>query len=94
MSYYIRSSGREATFECSSTGAKLTGKQKGLEPLTLKRSLAGYPSYEIITVNGVTDVVEHRRMEPYFFMTDDPAVWSELGVPANNAFHSDGARGR
>jgi hypothetical protein len=39
-----------------------------------------YPAYEIITVNGITDVIEHRKMEPIFYITDDPAVWKELGV--------------
>ena len=39
-----------------------------------------YPAYEIITVNGITDVIEHRKMEPIFYITDDLAVWKELGV--------------
>ncbi len=41
----------------------------------------GYPAYEVITVNGVTDIVEFRHMEPIFYMTDDPRVWKELGIP-------------
>lgn len=40
----------------------------------------GYPAYEVITVNGITDVIEHRKMEPIFYVTDDPNVWRELGV--------------
>ena len=40
----------------------------------------GYPAYEIITVDGVIDIVEHRLMEPIFYMTDDPAIWKEFGV--------------
>lgn len=40
----------------------------------------GYPSYEIIRVNGVIDIIEHKRMEPIFYTTDDPAIWQELGV--------------
>jgi hypothetical protein len=42
-----------------------------------------YPMYEIITINGVSDVVEHRALEPIFYMTDDPKVLEELHVPAN-----------
>jgi hypothetical protein len=34
--------------------------------------------YEVVTINGVTDIVEHRRMEPYFFMVDESAVSEEL----------------
>ena len=40
----------------------------------------GYPCYMVITINGITDVIELQRMEPYFYMTDDEAVWEELGV--------------
>jgi len=45
-----------------------------------RRDASGYPSYEVITLNGITDIIEHRRMEPIFYVTDDPAVWKELGV--------------
>ncbi|GAB5407432.1 MAG: hypothetical protein Aurels2KO_56630 [Aureliella sp.] len=41
---------------------------------------SGYPSYEIIRVRGVVDVIEHRRMEPVFFTTDDSAIWTEFGL--------------
>ena len=40
----------------------------------------GYPAYNVVTVNGISDIVELRKMEPFFYMTDDPAVWKELGV--------------
>jgi hypothetical protein len=40
----------------------------------------GYPAYNVVTVNGITDIVERRRMEPVFYMTDDPAIWKELGL--------------
>jgi hypothetical protein len=38
----------------------------------------GYPKYVVITVDGITDIIEHRKMEPIFFVTDDPAAWAEL----------------
>jgi len=85
MDYYISSSGRDATFTFSTannkTIKKVDGSQKGLEPLMLKNSKnVYYPSYEIITVDGITEVIEHRKMEPIFYITDDPGVLSELGV--------------
>jgi hypothetical protein len=40
----------------------------------------GYPRYKVININGISDIIELRKMEPYFYMTDDPAVWKELGV--------------
>jgi hypothetical protein len=34
--------------------------------------------YEAITVDGVTEIIEHRKMEPIFFVTDDPAVRKQI----------------
>ncbi len=62
---------------------RVSGTLRGDQPLTLARSVDGYPSYEVITIDGVTDVVEHRAMEPIFYVTDDPKVLAELRVPAN-----------
>jgi hypothetical protein len=39
---------------------------------------AGYPSYEIVSIGGVTEIIEHRKMEPIFYVSDDPAVRAEL----------------
>jgi hypothetical protein len=37
----------------------------------------GYPSYTEIVVKGTSELIEHRKMEPVFYVTDDPAVWKE-----------------
>ncbi|UWZ84938.1 hypothetical protein [Occallatibacter riparius] len=58
--------------------AKVSGKAKRLNPLKLKSPSQFYPDYEAITANRVTDIIEHRKMEPIFYVTDDPAVWEEL----------------
>lgn len=44
-------------------------------------SAKGYPKYKVITINGITDVVVLRKMEPFFYMENDLAVWEKLGVP-------------
>ena len=88
MDYYIPPWGRMAVFTIFDKQghkiAKVTGKQKGYSPNELKNPPPGfppgYPSYEIITVEGVTDIIEHRKMEPIFYVTDDPNVWKELGL--------------
>jgi len=89
MNYYVNPSGRTSIFIFrDAKKRKLTevnGTQKGLEPLRLKNPRPGfppgYPAYEIVTVNGVTEIIEHRRMEPIFYVADDPAVWAELNIP-------------
>jgi hypothetical protein len=40
----------------------------------------GYPSFLIIKINDVTEVIEHKKMEPIFYIVDDPAILAELGV--------------
>jgi hypothetical protein len=88
MSYYIKPWGSSAIFVLKDTKgqirAKVNGKVKGSEPFQLKHPPngfpPGYPAYEIITVNGITEIIEHRKMEPIFYITDDPAIWKELGV--------------
>ena len=86
MSYYIMPWGSSATFTLQDTKKhtlkEVDGKDKG--PLQLEHPPPGfppgYPAYEVITVNGITEIIEHRKMEPIFYITDDPAVWKELGV--------------
>ncbi|MBI3344895.1 MAG: hypothetical protein HY028_08595 [Gammaproteobacteria bacterium] len=88
MSYYVKPWGRTSTFILRNTKnqklAKVKGKNKGLKPFKLKTPRSGfppgYPSYEITTAYGVTEIIEHRRMEPIFYITDDPTVWAELGM--------------
>ena len=88
MSYYVKPWGRTSTFVLKDSKGqvrtKLYGKDRGLGPNLLKHPPPGfppgYPAYEVITVNGITDIIEHRKPEPIFYITDDPAVWKELGV--------------
>jgi hypothetical protein len=66
------------------TLTKVYGTEKGRGTLYLKHSPPGFPpgcpAYEVITVNGITEIIEHKKPEPIFYITDDPAVWKELGV--------------
>ena len=86
MSYYTKPWGRSAKFTLRDKQKKILaevyGKEKGSEPLHLKNPPKGfdigYPTYEIITANGITEIIEHRKMEPKFYVTDNPAVWTEL----------------
>lgn len=34
----------------------------------------GYPFYQTITVDGITEIIEHKKMEPIFYVTDDPVI--------------------
>jgi hypothetical protein len=86
MSYYVMPWGRTAKFSLQyadkKTVAAANGKLKCAHSFQLKNPTPGfpigYPSYEEITVNGVTEVIEHRKMEPIFYITDDPAIAKEF----------------
>jgi len=87
MSCYVTPWGRSATFILQDTKGqirtKVYGKARGLGPNQLKHPPPGfppgYPVYEVITVNGITEIIEYRKPEPTFYISDDPAVWKELG---------------
>lgn len=89
MCYY--SDQPTATFELRNLGdgsvlAKADGSTRGSHPLTAQnteRKPLEYPSYEIVTVGEITEVVEHRRMEPVFYVVDDPSIRRALGVDGN-----------
>lgn len=85
MSYYVTPWGRSATFvlrdKANNILRKANGKQACKEPFHLDNPpqgfAPGYPAYEPITVDGMTEMIEHRRMEPIFYITDDPVVWKQ-----------------
>lgn len=93
MSYYVKSSGRTAEFSLQNASKKklveIVGTLQGSAPMRLRGASASggssdYPMYERVTVNGVTEVVEHRRLEPVFYIVDDPQVLAQLGVVKPN----------
>jgi hypothetical protein len=46
-----------------------------------KRFTSYYPFYEAVTVNRITEVLEFKRMEPIFYVTDDPEIRAAMGLP-------------
>ena len=88
MTYYIGTSGRKSKLllldEKKQKINEVSGTQVGPEPLKLKKPRsgfpAGYPFYEIITVNGMTELIEHRQMEPLFYIVEDPEILNEFDL--------------
>jgi hypothetical protein len=85
MSYYIRPWGSSAQFTLRSKNGRVMMKEDGKvrckEPFQLKSSPqqppSGYLTYEPISINGITEIIEHRKMEPTFYVTDNSAVWKQ-----------------
>jgi hypothetical protein len=88
MNYYSKPWGSSATFALQDAKKQIIEKADGTvkckEPFRLKNPpqgfASGYPSYEAITVNGMTEIIEHRKMEPIFYITDDNAVWKQYSA--------------
>ncbi len=86
MNYYIKLSGRSAQFVLQDRSGRIIEKEEGkmrckkpFHPKNRSQDTPAdfYPAYEAITVKGVTEIIEHRKMEPIFYITDDAAVWKQ-----------------
>jgi hypothetical protein len=88
MNYYVKPWGSSARFILQDSKKqvleKAEGKVRCKEPFQLNNHpqgfASGYPSYEVITVNGMNEIIEHRKMEPIFYITDDAAVWKQYSA--------------
>ena len=86
MNYYVKPTGRSATFVLHDNKnhilGRVTGTLRGSTPMSVISSSqsgnSSYPSYEVINAEGVSEVIEHKQMEPKFYITDDPAVVKAL----------------
>ncbi len=86
LNYYTNPLGSDAKVilkdKKGKTLEEINGKVKNLYPLHLKNPPQGfdpgYPAYEIVVASGITEIIEHRKMEPIFYVTDDPAVRKEF----------------
>lgn len=84
MNYYVKPWGSTAKFVLQDTKGqtleKADGEVKCREPFHLnprQGSALEEPAYEGIIVNGTTEMIEHKKMEPIFYVTDDPIVWRQ-----------------
>jgi hypothetical protein len=93
MSYFVSPVyGRTAAFVLRRKNGteigRMSGRLRGDHPIYLGSptadTLQQYPSYEVITVNGQAEVIEHRAMEPIFYISDDPTVLAKLRLAGPN----------
>jgi hypothetical protein len=91
LEYYSPLSGTEAAATLTlrsrqgGTLAQVEATQRGTHPLTVgpypETGPLPYPRYQVLTANGKSDLIEHRRMEPVFYVSDDAELRSKFGVP-------------
>jgi hypothetical protein len=88
MDYYNGPLGRTAVFSLYDGRGRLVvqivGEKRGTEPARVagetSSSPPGYPLYEVIAFADATEVIEHRRMEPIFYINTDSEVRQKLNV--------------
>lgn len=86
VNYYNKLGRNDATFllydKQQHVVAKINGTLRDAAPVHLKsssqRESTGYPLFEVVTANGITEIMEHKKMEPIVYLSDDPTIWREL----------------
>jgi hypothetical protein len=85
VSYYTTLWGGDAEFTLFGKDQQKIEKESGRvrcnAPFDLKNRSEGvaygYPNYDAVTVNGVTEIIEQRKPEDILYVTDDPAIWKQ-----------------
>jgi hypothetical protein len=76
MNYYTPLGGDDTTIILKDRNGKTLTEIKGKEKCQYPKS--GYPAYDLIEANGITEVIERKKMEPVFYINDDPSVRQKL----------------
>jgi hypothetical protein len=76
MNYYIPRTGDDTKMFLRDRSGKTLTEISGKEKCQFPES--GYPHYALITANGMTEIIEHKKMEPVFYVNDDPSVRKKL----------------
>lgn len=88
MEYYSMPSGRTAVLTLwDKHGRRLgrvTASKRGERPATKEGPSEDlpvpYPMFEVLSAGDIVELIEHRRMEPVFFVSDDIEVKRKLGI--------------
>lgn len=76
MNYYTPLGGDDTKIILKDRNGKTLTEINGKEKCQYPKS--GYPAYDVIVANGITEIIEHKRMEPVFYINDDPSVRQKL----------------
>lgn len=77
LNYYSNPLGPSAKFILRDKHGTILEEISG-EDTPLGNNLSKYPLHDLVVVNGISEIVEHRAMEPVFYISDDPAIRSKL----------------
>ncbi len=80
MSYYSVPWGPNVGFALQDTNGHLIQQVYGKECFPRFSSdpfVSHYPHFVPVAVNGTVEIMEHKKMEPIFYVSDNAAVWKQ-----------------
>jgi hypothetical protein len=79
LNYYSNPFGPNAKFILRNRHGDILQEVSGNDkPIGNTLSELKYPSYVLVVVNGVPEIIEHRTMGPIFYISDDPDMKSKI----------------
>jgi hypothetical protein len=76
MNYYTPLGGDDTKIILKDRNGKTLTEVNGV--VKCRYPTSGYPAYILIAANGVSEIIEHRAIEPVFYISDDPSVRQKL----------------
>ena len=76
LNYYSNPFGANAKFILKNRRGDVLEKVSGNdEPIN---GVSEYPGFVLVKVNGVSEIIEHRKMEPIFYVSDDASIRNKV----------------
>jgi hypothetical protein len=73
LNYYSNPFGPNAKFILKNKRGDILQSLSGNDK-PIGNNLSEYPRYVQVVVRGVPEIIEHRAMEPIFYISDDPLI--------------------
>ncbi len=76
LNYYSNPFGANAKFILKNRHGDVLEEVSGTDKLI--NGVSEYPGFVLVKVNGVHEIIEHRAMEPIFYISDDPGIKGKI----------------
>jgi hypothetical protein len=80
LNYYSNPFGPNAKFILKNKQGDILQSLSGNDK-PMGNNLSEYPHYVQVVVGGVPEIIEHRAMEPIFYISDDPVIRNKALAP-------------
>ena len=76
LDYYSNPFGANAKFILKDKRGDVLEEVSGTDkPIN---GVSEYPGFVLVKVNGVSEIIEHRKMEPIFYVSDDASIRNKV----------------